>query len=562
MAIYFPQAILYIYIYCHDSELQYKAKHITYSSFFNPKYETINVRGFHHGYKIVNQSHFYGPHVLVYNINSIFETAYISLELINFPWQSLPSMRYDKYGFVLWEIVEIAEQGKSMLKTVDSQLHDVRHLSSFVTAKRVYFVLYSYTGLQVFGNSSITISLSECPGIMYSQSLKQQVEHYKVRNFRDNVIVNFPIVYIVASDVSCCHIYTPELFVELDGQILHFYLCSTLQHATDGDCEDYGDYMTKLQLMSIHIDDCSPACGKEDSKDVAEGQCLKEWVMGAPTFMEDLGINTGGIDHFVSRYLHQADTSVSTIICNGATQLYVRRDIIVATHWLVTPEKCEYKTIDEHSVISNCRYKMLEINNNTKRLDAAGKVFKIDILRNDENSNAITMSFLKVGQWNMCNLFTTVRIPMEWDSPELEFKLVRQKTDVAIHYFTPGTHFRHEEVKITTNKHDGMINGTCQLYMTYNFQYDVPKWTRYYQLKHTGNQYISWQEARDLCKNESGTHLIMPKTFSELHQLQQFVLSSMDNSTIGQTPLTKLLFPLGLTMKNNTVSIHAKQIHK
>lgn len=192
------------------------------------------------------------PYVVKYNINSLLISSYINFSLLNFPFQSTPSMNYDHYGFVLWEVMQ---DSKPMIKTVDSQLHDMHQLTRFTTAHNIYLVIYSYTGLDMFHNSSITVSLTKCPGVVMSLSLLRQVRASHINKLRDNIVVHFkvywyPEFFIKGKNSSCIYMYTPATFVATVLPRFRIVLCATLNF-TGGYYTGCKDYYTNDILVSF-----------------------------------------------------------------------------------------------------------------------------------------------------------------------------------------------------------------------------------------------------------------------------------------------------------------------
>lgn len=156
---------------------------ISYGSIFNSVFEIHNVTTPEVKHILINTNNTNNTNTLIYNLNSLSTNYFISLSLSNLSFlHMIPSMMQDTHGVVLFEQLN---DGKTLWKSLDNQINVIDEPTSLTLGQGVFVVLYSYKVLDVFENTSITVSLSECPGIVFSPLAFKQIEDLYVQKKYD-----------------------------------------------------------------------------------------------------------------------------------------------------------------------------------------------------------------------------------------------------------------------------------------------------------------------------------------------------------------------------------------
>lgn len=191
----------------------------------------------------------------------------------------------------------------------------------------------------------------------------------------------------------------------------------------------------------------------------------------------------------------------------------------------LTIAKCRDLLINHQHVISSCRHEMHEINNNTE-LNTRQTIKAKGVYTNFENHKTkifiFKISFIKVGKWSACKLFSTVTIIPDYvTSPHLLFQLVRYKTDLILWYPFQEATFG---ILLTTETSHVKLNSGCKQYITYSVLETMFNVSNDFHFMHNATDLISWNKANDLCKVDFDTTLAMPKSVHELRRLLQLAV--------------------------------------
>lgn len=537
---------------------------IEYSSVFNENYTIIDVGKFEkRDIKITNYNtskQIYRTWTLMYKITSISETNYVHLNMVNFSFANVPSMLYDTYGFVIWEILP----NNVLLKTMDTQEYSTDAIRSFSSAESIYFVIYSYIGLNPFVNSSIRISISECTGIVLSSFIYRQIENMQITSLRKNVNM-FPRVYYTSPTViilqinpyyiTCVQLYEPRTF-SMNYIEYNINICESsipIWNNLDG-CGDINTdyYMVKLQSKTVLSDVqnmlvmgndsvCYPLTGGESR---TAYHCVKKQELMYSIVCYRKIISPGQVRETTTHaYGDQSFWSHQSKSCIGKFDV-LAAEMIMSRYHYVEIANCVKNNED------TCQHFSLKIDNITA-------ISTLNISRQsgfEPVSCNITM--IKIGDQNVCKLFAnvTIAIPSKiW----LMFKLVHRTSHVQLQF----TYHFSMEFGIIIGMIPGQLqslNDTCRLHVKYNYQPTLmgvyPSFRLHDYYEPYNRHYISWHIANALCKKDSNSTLVMPKTVSELKDVIE-IAQLRENTFAAQydIPLNIYLLPLGLINNVSTI---------
>lgn len=229
---------------------------------------------------------------------------------------------------------------------------------------------------------------------------------------------------------------------------------------------------------------------------------------------------------------------------------YVSRDKFIII------ERC--KEVNDY-VINDCRYAVTEIDNSTRPSEFS-HIFTII----NAYPNITTLSFLKVGDDEVCQLFTKASIIADdkktrfrYFRPKLQLQLINPSSVTKISFFQTG----YLRIYIEMGKYNAHLNGTCKVYITWENKTANNSRFRKSNIKflndansddhirQSGQELLSWDEAAKNCKNSRST-IVKPKSFSDARELLKL---SRIPKTEGSLPwMVNRIDPFGLCEDNES----------